>query len=61
MNSVKSGPVIKELRTLFSRFGLPNIIVSDNGPQLVSLKMNTFMKRNGINHVLIPSYHPASN
>ena len=61
MNSIKSGPVIKELRALFSRFGLPKIIVSDNGPQLVSLEMNTFMTRNGINHVLIPSYHPASN
>ena len=63
MNSIKSGPVIKELRALFSRFRLPKskIIVSDNGPQLVSLEMNTFMTRNGINHVLIPSYHPASN
>ena len=61
MSSTKSGPVIKELRELFSRFGLPSVVVSDNGPQLVSNEMKSFMTRNGINHVLIPAYHPASN
>ena len=58
MSSTTSGPVIKELRGLFSRFGLPRVIVSDNGPQLVSNEMKNFINRN---HVLIPAYHPASN
>ena len=61
MSSTKSGPVIHELRTLFSRFGIPRVIVSDNGPQLVSHEMSDFMARNGVKHILIPSYHPASN
>ena len=61
MSSTKSRPVIKELRGLFSRFGLPRVIVSDNGPQLVSTEMENFMTRNDINHVLIPAYHPAGS
>ena len=61
MSSIKSKPVIRELRTLFSRFGLPRVCVSDNGPQLVSGEMEDFMSKNGIKHILVPSYHPASN
>ena len=61
MSSTKSGPVIRELRELFSRFGLPKIVCSDNGPQLTSDEMKNFMTKNGINHVLIPAWHPASN
>ena len=61
MSSTKSEPVIKDIRGLFSRFGLPRVIVSDNGPQLVSNEMKNLMNRNVINHVLIPAFHPASN
>ena len=36
MNSTTSKKTIEELRKLFSQFGLPLVIVSDNGPQFVS-------------------------
>ena len=61
MSNTNSGSTIKALRDIFSRFGLPQSIVSDNGPQLISIEMSQFMKKNGIHHILIPSYHPASN
>ena len=61
MSNTNSGSTIKVLRDIFSRFGLPQSIVSDNGPQLISIEMSQFMKKNGIHHILIPSYHPASN
>ena len=39
---------VLELRTIFARWGLPEIIVSNNGPQLVSAKFEIFNKQNGI-------------
>ena len=60
-SNTKSDKVIRELRILFRRFGLPKILVSDNGPQLISGEFEQFCTSNGINHVPIPSYHPASN
>ena len=54
--------LIKKLREIFARFGLPKICVMDNGPQLSrSTELVAFLSRNGIKCVPIPSYHPASN
>ena len=52
---------IKELRMIFSRFGLPRVLVSDNGSNLVSAEMKEFLESNGIRHVPVPTYSPASN
>lgn len=61
MSNTQTPAVIQELRTLFGRFGIPICMVSDNGPQLKSQEMENFTKKNGIKHIFIPSYHPASN
>ena len=62
MNSnTTSSATIKALRLIFARTGLPMTLVSDNGPQLVSEEIETFFKRNGINHVTVPTYSPKSN
>ena len=44
-----------------SETGFPTTLVSDNGPQLVSKEFEDKMKKWGINHLVIPPYHPASN
>lgn len=54
------GP-IEELRKLFAAYGLPEQMVSDNGPQFVSDEFERFTKENGIKHVKCAPYHPASN
>ena len=63
MHSNTTAPnLIKKLREIFSRFGLPKVLVSDNGPQLSrSHEFNNFMLKNGIKYIPIPSYHAASN
>ncbi|XP_063961269.1 uncharacterized protein K02A2.6-like [Lytechinus pictus] len=52
---------MNELRSIFACHGLPEQLVSDNGPQFRSAAFQTFMKQNGIRHILVPTYHPASN
>ena len=51
---------ITVLRHLFSTYGLPEQVVSDNGPQFTSEEFATFMKANGIKHVRVAPYHPAN-
>ena len=51
----------EKLRMLFSSFGLPHKIVSDNGSVFTSQEFQDFMKSNGIIHVKVSPYHPSSN
>ncbi|UYV62905.1 K02A2.6-like [Cordylochernes scorpioides] len=61
MREITSANTIEQLRRLFSSYGLPEEIVSDNGPQFTGSDMKTFLKNNGIKQTLIPAYHPQSN
>ena len=54
--------LIVKLREIFSCFGLPRILVSDNGVQLSrSSEFTSFLQKNGVRFVPIPTYHPSSN
>nr|XP_022910493.1 uncharacterized protein K02A2.6-like [Onthophagus taurus] len=59
--SITSSITINILREIFSRFGLPYTIVSDNGTNFTSHEFKNFLKSNGINHKLTAPYHPATN
>eukprot|EP00079_Xenopus_tropicalis_P035744 XP_017949515.1 PREDICTED: uncharacterized protein K02A2.6-like [Xenopus tropicalis] len=61
MKSTSTSYTIDILRTLFARTGIPEQIVSDNGPQFISEEFQLFMKRNGIKHTTSNPYHPATN
>ena len=58
---IDSPATIRELRKLFATWGLPKIVVSDNGPSLVSDEIMSFYKNNGIKFIPIPSYKPQCN
>ena len=60
-SSTTTHKTIEMLSHLFAAYGLPEEIVSDNGPQFVSDEMLHFMKKHGIQHTRVPRYHPASN
>ena len=53
--------IIDKLQLSFSSLGLPQVLVSDNGPAFCSTDFQDFIKQNGNNHVKTVPYHPASN
>ena len=60
MKSTSEERTIEELRTIYSRLGLPTQLVSDNGHQLVS-EFRSFMEENEIQHIKLAPYYPATN
>ena len=61
MSSMTSLKTIKVLRTLFALYGIPEEMVSDNGPQLASEEFTQFLKQNVFRSSRVPLYHRASN
>ncbi|XP_014677844.1 PREDICTED: uncharacterized protein K02A2.6-like [Priapulus caudatus] len=61
MRSTTTEKTIEVLRSWVSRFGLPETLCSDNGPQFIAKEFALFLKRNGVRHILVPPYHRASN
>ena len=61
MHLTTSTKTIDILRDLFAAHGLPEEVVSDNGPQFTSHEFREFLRLNGIKQTLVPPYHPASN
>ncbi|XP_062714152.1 uncharacterized protein K02A2.6-like [Aedes albopictus] len=45
----------------FATFGIPETIVSDNGPQFAGHEFRTFCQSLGIQHLRTAPYHPQSN
>ncbi|UYV78811.1 K02A2.6-like [Cordylochernes scorpioides] len=52
---------IKLLRECFARYGLPQCLVSDNGPPFNSLEFKEFLRKNNVYHLTSPAYNPSSN
>ena len=50
VRTITSEKTIECLETIFARHRLPEVLVSDNGPNLVSEKFEAFLKENGIKH-----------
>lgn len=61
MSHATSNNSISCLRSLFSQFGIPRQIVSDNGSQFTSSEFKQFCLENGIKLVLTTPYHSRSN
>ena len=61
ISSTSAQQALDKLRIMFATHGLPNTLVSDNGPPFTSTEFNNFMKANGIVHRRVPPYHPSLN
>lgn len=52
---------IEKLKETFSRYGLPETIVTDNGTPFTSGEFSEFCELNGIKQLTSPPWHPSSN
>ncbi|XP_062542038.1 uncharacterized protein K02A2.6-like [Armigeres subalbatus] len=59
--STTTKTTIKILNQTFATFGIPELIVSDNGTQFSSHEFQAFCTNQGIRHIRIAPYHPQSN
>ena len=60
-SSTTTSSTIELMRKSFATLGLPDVIVSDNAANFTSSEFSVFMRRNGIQHIRTPPYHPSSN
>ena len=61
MSFTATQATVQQFRKIFATHGLPQIIISDNGPQFVSEDFKQFCNSKGIHHNTIAPYHPHSN
>ena len=56
-----SSATISLMRHVFSHFGLPMTLVTDNGPNFCSKEFECFLSNNGIRHITSAPYQPSTN
>ena len=61
LTTTTSASIIAALKTIFSRHGIPDILVTDNGPQHISQEFDEFSKSYNFIHQSSSPYHPQGN
>ena len=59
--TIASRDVIEWLEEMFTRNGLPQALVTDNGPQFVSRELEDFLAERDIHHYTTAVYNPQEN
>ena len=61
LGNIRTQDVIGALDKTFGRFGNPETLTSDNGPQFRSWEFKNYLEKEGIRHHLTTPYYPQSN
>ena len=61
LNNANSAEIISCLTESFAHFGIPKVVISDNGLVFVSKEFESFLSSLGITHIRSSNYHPQSN
>nr|XP_047146762.1 uncharacterized protein K02A2.6-like [Hydra vulgaris] len=61
LHNIQSQTVIKKLKMIFSRLGIPQIVRSDNGTQFTSSEFQKFSKEWEFKHITSSSQYQQSN
>lgn len=56
-----SWKVVRVLKNIFARHGVPSTLISENGPQYDSKEMKEFAKKYGFTQVTTSPHHPQAN
>ena len=54
LSGLSSQSVIGQMKSIFSEYGIPMTVMSDNGPQLASEEFKTFTKQYRFTHITSP-------
>ena len=60
-NTVTTRSVMCEFLQMFARFGLPGVLVTENGPQFRSTEFALFVKQKCITHMTSSPYNAHTN
>lgn len=61
LHNTASKTVIRKLKGHFARFGVPDTLISDNGPQYSSQEFKDFAAKWEFNHTMSSPHFPSSN
>lgn len=61
MSDITARSTISKCRQIFAQFGLPQVLVTDNGRTFTSHEFQKFLQANGIKHKVTAPYNPATN
>jgi len=61
LHAITTNAVVCELKTIIARFGIPEILVTDNGPQFASKEIEAFAMSWSFNHTTTSPRYPQSN
>ena len=61
LSTTTSAGVIRALKAIFARHGIPATLISDNGPQYSSQEFQLFAKEYHFQHITSSPYYPQSN
>lgn len=61
MTSITSTKTIECFQEVIARHGLFDVLVTDNGPQLISKEFKDFAAKTSFQHITTAFYHPQSN
>ena len=49
------------LETIFPRFGVPRMVISDGGPHFIDRRFRRFLSDHGVRHNITTPYHPQTS
>ena len=61
LDNLSAKNVISYMKSQISRYGIPDELISDNGPQFACEEFAQFMKDYDIKHTTSSPYHPQAN
>ena len=61
LENTSSSTVVHHTKSILARHGIPNVIVSDNGPQFTAKEYQKFTREWGVQHTTSSPYYPQSN
>ena len=61
LTAISSRSIAEKTLKIFSMFGIPNTVISDNGPQFTGKAYQELMRKHGIAHITSSPHHPQSH